>query len=191
MRTIVLAILIAAGFVPRAPRLNLDFESGTVGRAPAGWHASASEATLVDQDCPQGRQCAMLSASGAYGTLYDTVATPRRVARKTSRPRTGLALAAVSGAQRVRFRAAVRAEGAGVLMWIRADGPGGEGVYSKSRPITASEWDYYEVEAEVAPDTRQIVFGFLLTGPGKAWIDDAGFVEGKRARTRTAVIMRA
>ena len=180
MRTLVLAILVSAGLVPRTADLNLDFESATLG----GWRTSGVQAALVGQDCPQGRQCAVLS--GASGLMYEAIAPPRRTAR-ASKPNTGLTLAA---GRRVRFRAAVRVEGASARLWVRADRPEGVGPVRKSQEITGAQWDYYEIETEVTGDTRQIVFGFQLSGPGKVWVDDASFVEVRRTPARAA-IMRA
>lgn len=185
MRTIVLAMLIAAGFVPRTPQMNLDFESGTLGREPAGWRTSGAgfEATLVDRGCPQGRACAQLS--GSRGVLYGTIATPRRIARDMQ-PRSGLNLAAGRASRRVRFRAAVRVEGAGaVSLWV---GAGRQ--LRKSRMITGRQWNYYEVEAEIGRDARQIVFGFLLSREGTAWVDDASFEEVRNGGRQAVAIMK-
>jgi hypothetical protein len=174
MRTLVLAILVSAGLVPRTADMNLDFESAQLGN----WRTNGVEVALVEQDCAQGRRCAVLS--GVSGLMYEAISTPRRVAQ--SKPRTGLTLAA---RRKVKFRAAVRVEGASARLWVRA----GEGAYKKSRAITGTEWNYYEVEAE-AGEAKEILFGFLLDGPGKVWVDDASFVEVRRTPARAA-IMRA
>jgi hypothetical protein len=178
MRTLVLAILVSAGFIPRTADLNLDFESAALG----GWRTNGVEATLVEQDCPQGRQCVMLS--GASGLMYEAIAPPRPVARNT-KPQSGLTLAA---GRRVRFRAAVRVEGASARLWVRADGGAGAGPYRKSLAITGAEWNYYEIETEIGEDAHEILFGFLLDGPGKVWVDDASFVEVRRTPARAAIM---
>jgi hypothetical protein len=41
------------------------------------------------------------------------------------------------------------------------------------RPIRSAEWAYYTIEALVAADVSNIVFGVLLPTPGKVWFDDA------------------
>ncbi len=178
MRTLVLAILVSAGFIPRTADMNLDFESATMG----AWRTNGVEAALIDGDCPQGRRCAVLS--GASGLMYEAIAPPRRVARST-RPQNGLTLAA---GRRVRFSAAVRVEGASARLWVRADGAEGAGPCRKSREITGAEWTYYQIETEINAETRQIVFGFQLNGPGKVWVDDASFVEVRRTPARAAIM---
>ena len=39
-------------------------------------------------------------------------------------------------------------------------------------PITSAEWKTYEIETDVPEDVSRIVFGVMLFGPGKAWVDD-------------------
>jgi hypothetical protein len=39
-------------------------------------------------------------------------------------------------------------------------------------PIVMNIWDHYEIEAEISPYAKQINFGLLLMGTGRAWIDD-------------------
>ncbi len=41
-----------------------------------------------------------------------------------------------------------------------------------NRPITSSEWNHYEIVADVDVDAEYIVLGVFLRGEGKAWVDD-------------------
>ena len=100
---------------------------------------------------------------------------------RSAKPQTGVTLAA---GKRVRFRAAVRVEGASARLWVRA----GEGPYRKSGEITGAQWNYYEIETEITGGEGQIVFGFLLNGPGKVWVDDASFIEVRRTPARAAIM---
>ncbi|MDN3647180.1 S41 family peptidase [Pontixanthobacter aestiaquae] len=59
--------------------------------------------------------------------------------------------------------------------WLRVDRPGGQSGFFDNmgdRPITSGAWQSYSIEGDVAADANQIVFGFLVQGQGKAWVDD-------------------
>lgn len=150
--------------------LNLDFEQGSVGRVPEGWTAPAVitgyAAELVEDRPRSGKRAALLKSvpddkPRQFGNLMQAVdATPYR-------------------GHRVRYRAAVRLEGAGprasALLWLRADRPGNQmGFFQnmEDRPITSGEWQYYEIVGDIDDDALVLNFGLLLTGEGKAWIDD-------------------
>ena len=75
--------------------------------------------------------------------------------------------------KRVRFRAAVRAEGQAQL-WLRVDRKGrAMGFFDnmQDRPIRSAEWEEYAIEGPVAEDAESIYFGMMLIGEGKAWLD--------------------
>jgi hypothetical protein len=40
-----------------------------------------------------------------------------------------------------------------------------------NHPITSSTWTFYEINAHIAPDARDIMFGVQVVGEGSAWID--------------------
>lgn len=80
--------------------------------------------------------------------------------------------------RRVRLRAEVRVEGqAGgfAQLGLRVDRAGGKPGFLANmadRPIRDPSWKTYEIEGDVAPDAERIVVLFVMTGGGKAWIDD-------------------
>jgi hypothetical protein len=39
-------------------------------------------------------------------------------------------------------------------------------------PVTSSEWKTYDIDANVPEEASGIAIGFLLFGPGSAWVDD-------------------
>ena len=170
MRTFALVILSSAGlFAQTAAPVNLDFESGVLGQVPSGWGMAGAgfQAALVNQNCLQGQRCAMLSgppssASTAFGDLYQIVAANAYLSRQ------------------IKFRAAVRVQGGADTrgrLWFRVDRPDGTVSFIQNSPdITSSQWNYYEIDADIAPDSKQIVFGFLNWGSGNVWVDDASFV---------------
>ncbi|HET9837425.1 MAG TPA: S41 family peptidase [Candidatus Angelobacter sp.] len=149
---------------------NLDFEAGELGGVPQGWKATSPSggtnpgytARLTSENARQGKYCAELASDGqgsAFGNLMQSFdATAYR-------------------GKRVRFRAAVRAQGQAQL-WVRVDRKGGEmGFFDNmgDRPIREQEWKYYEITGDVEPDAELINFGVILVGSGKLWIDDASF----------------
>ena len=160
---------------PPAPA-NLDFEQGQPGEVPPGWFVPPAakengyDAQLVTERPEAGRQAARISSTGeprspqAFGNLM-----------------TRFDAAAYRG-KRIRFRAAVRIEGAGpkdqAALWLRVDRPGGAmGFFDnmQDRPITSKEWKRYEIAGDVAPDAQTIYLGMMTFGRGKAWIDSASF----------------
>jgi len=168
MRTLILIAAAAAGaFAQNAP-VNLDFEAGTT-----GWHVSTGGgAAVADRGCLQGRTCVLLT--GAQSNLYEMV-TPNPYLSWLDRLRASLRPSA--GSRHMRFRAAVRVEGrdTGVRLWVRVERKGGSTTYQDSPAIAASGWNYYQVAANLDPDVVRVSFGFLLSGSGKAWLDDASF----------------
>jgi hypothetical protein len=161
-----LAFVMAAVLTPPTAPVNLDFEIGTPGQTPAGWWTASISgpgfrAVLVNRECAQGRNCAVLgdqstSVARSSGSLYKVVpAEPYR-------------------GRRVRIRAAVRVEGpdTSLRLCLRTDRRGRDSAYRSSEPISDSKWVYRELEGEIASDGERILFGFQLSGPGKVWIDD-------------------
>ena len=79
--------------------------------------------------------------------------------------------------KRIRFRAAVRVEGAGTRaqMWLRVDRrTGGNSFFDNmsARPITSSAWAKYTIDGYVLDDSARIYFGVMVFGPGRVWVDD-------------------
>jgi C-terminal processing protease CtpA/Prc len=81
--------------------------------------------------------------------------------------------------QELRLRASVRAEVAGTgsqgALWLRVDREGGGRGFLDAmadRPITAGEWQTYEIVGDVAEDAARVVFGAIFRGEGRMWIDD-------------------
>lgn len=97
--------------------------------------------------------------------------------------------------KRVRMSAYVKAakieDWAGV--WMRIDGPGQRALgfdNMQKRPIKGTvDWKKYEVVLDVPESSVGIAFGILVTGKGRAWIDDIEFeVVGKDVPTTGELI---
>ncbi len=89
--------------------------------------------------------------------------------------------AAAYRGKRIKFRAAIRIEVKGTgnqaYLWLRVMNKnfGSEAnlFYDNmaDRPITNSQWQYYEFAADVPQDADAIDYGMALVGYGKAWLD--------------------
>jgi C-terminal processing protease CtpA/Prc len=151
---------------------NLNFEIGEPGQSPPSWSHPNNLAyvyTLTDENPHEGRQALRIQRSEAspdasFGTLTRRVdAAPYR-------------------GKLVRLRAAVRSDvpaGQGAAqLWMRVDRSGGRrGFFDnmQDRPITDTEWAYYEITGDVAEDAEYIFVGAMLIGSGTAWVDDVSF----------------
>jgi CHAT domain-containing protein/uncharacterized protein HemY len=146
---------------------NPGFEEGGVGSVPSGWIVQklvrGFEVKLTDKGCRSGTRCAMMTGvanpGGAPGNLIQIL------------PAAGYTL------HRIRLLSAIRVEGeqTHAQMWLRLDRADNTPVFFENmvyRPVTSSQWNTYDIEADVADDVSQIVFGVMLFGGGTAWVDD-------------------
>ncbi|HET7871131.1 MAG TPA: hypothetical protein VFL42_01385, partial [Terriglobales bacterium] len=176
---LILSLITAAGAqsAPSAGPRNLGFEEGNSGGVPQGWQTTTARggvnpgyaARVTGEHPKQGKYCVELSATGKsesspFGNLMQHFD------------------AAAYRGKHVRFRAAVRTEGPAMggraQLWLRVDRQGGDmGFFDNmgDRPITANEWQYYEIVGDIEPDAAEINIGVILLGTGKLWIDDASF----------------
>jgi hypothetical protein len=88
--------------------------------------------------------------------------------------------------KQMRFQASVKVETVKwkdrAQLWIRVDRKSGEpGFFNNmyDRPIRGKEWDTYYIEGTVDEDAERIVFGCLVFGEGKVWIDDFKLFAGE------------
>ena len=155
------------------PVPNSGFEQGNGGQLPPGWHtgigATTSEPTpgysvAIDRDRPRtGSASVRLESASTGEASFGTVTS-------------SIGATAFRG-RRVRLTGAVRAvPGADgqVGLWLRVDRPEGAGFFDNMgrRPITSPDWADYSIEGDVASDASELVFGLLLMGHGRAWLDD-------------------
>lgn len=153
---------------------NLDFEEGSVGKAPPGWSAAGGRnATAyraeISRDRPRnGARCALIRSLPAsrYGERTGTLSR--------------VAPAAPYAGGRVRLRASVRVKGdpdCRAYLWLRGSkpgfGPSAETFYqgTDEAPITSPDWREFEVVGEVSKETMTLDYGLALVGSGTAWID--------------------
>jgi Tol biopolymer transport system component/tRNA A-37 threonylcarbamoyl transferase component Bud32 len=155
---------VPAGFpaVPHPTPVNLGFEDDGEG-IPAGWHMSEgtswqASARSSDEQPREGRRCLRLDGGkrGSADVRQDVDARPWR-------------------GQRVRLRAAVRAEraaGATARLLMQVERDTGEVDTADPAPITAAAWSQTEVDLDVAADADFLTIGMALDGAGVAWLDD-------------------
>lgn len=156
--------------------LNLDFEEGQLGGIPQGWFAPTSNigypAKLVEENPKTGKRCVMLFndkaeiAPNVFGNVMQSID------------------ANAFRGKRVKFSGAVRINGesndARAQLWFRVDRNEQQvGFFDNmgDRPITSSEWKYYEIVADIDQDAKVINIGMILLGKGKAWLDSVSFEE--------------
>ncbi|MBV9881677.1 MAG: hypothetical protein JO276_01560 [Sphingomonadaceae bacterium] len=159
-----------------APVPNAGFEEGAPGEAPPGWYGSIRPGAAggpgspfqarIDTANPRaGRASVRLESTGTVASDQFGVVT----ATVDAHPYRG---------RRIRLTGAVRTQvgsGIPVGLWLRVDrAANAMGFFDNmmDRPIANPAWADYAIEGDVAADAEQLVFGMLLAGPGKAWLDD-------------------
>ena len=167
---------------------NLDFESGERGLIPEGWSANKYRLANFDftvetsSEQPQGgEKCVKISRKPGkhYGEMHGSLS--QRLDASPYRRK------------RIKLRAAVRTEVKGpgnhAYLWLSVSkqefGPPSPIFRDsmKDRPITASEWRFFEISAEVPDEAQWIDFGMALSGEGSAWFDSFSLqiVEAQKA----------
>ncbi|MEM7307407.1 MAG: S41 family peptidase [Planctomycetota bacterium] len=175
MKAILLASLVGAALLSHAPagaQTNLDMEQlGAAG--PAGWeqdHGTVGyRLSGVDVEPWEGERCLELSFAGwnkarDWGWAYQAF---------PAEPYHG---------QWVRFRAAMRVERTaaetGARLYVESYGPGRRSLSvdrMEERAVHGSDWQVYEVFAEVPPEAELIQIGATMLGPGELYLDGGSF----------------
>lgn len=151
----------------KAPLSNPGFEKGIV-----GWELHGSD----PEDYSIGTDNITLHGGTASGSI-----------RSIRKDVTGFGTmmqsfdASIYRGKRLRMTAYVTTEGISgwAGLWMRVDGPSEE-TYSfdnmENRPIIGStEWTKYECVLDVPEGSKDVLFGILIEGDGKAWVDDFNF----------------
>lgn len=165
---------------------NLDFEDGEGDDGdPKGWGRSgepshAYKVALDAKHAHAGTACCEIRPSGRgdvregeFGASFQIV---------PAKPWLG---------KRVRYSGYLRTQDVegNAGLWMRVDGPepGKSLAFDNmfKRPVKGTtKWKRYEVVLDVPPEATEIYFGALLSGTGRAWVDDLQFeVVGKDTPT--------
>lgn len=176
---IVLAMILANLTLAYAQTINtsnMNFERGEIGELPIGWNIS--ERTIkkgytlsVSDQAHSGNKSLLFALDGLadYSNTYD-----------------GLVFQSISPAaylnRTVRFSAFAKGEFADTngygFLWIKvylADKTYMSYPVKATNLINSSDWNKYEVTAEIPANTTEIQFGAILQNKGKIWLDDAEF----------------
>ena len=149
----------------------LSFEAPHTGSAPAGWSANPSGGIALDDQIKHSGQYACriqrtADSPNDFSGILRTV--PMDVGGKT-----------------VELRGFIRTQEVSkfVALWIREDNDTGVLAFEslEKRMIHGTnDWTEYSVQLPIKPEAKDLFFGFLLDGTGKAWVDDIQLlVDGK------------
>ena len=141
----------------------LGFENGQPGTFPARWGGNTGDTIFTDDKVfHSGKYAARIdrtaSSLGTFSTL--TASIPLDFAGKT-----------------IEWRGFVKTENASdaAAIWFREDGDKPSLAFATTQGLRVNgttDWKEYSITLSVVPEAKQLVFGFLLSGTGKAWVDD-------------------
>jgi len=160
---IVLALPAAAQTTRQTLASILGFENGTAGQYPAGWGGTQNGTIFIDnQVVHSGRNSARIERTANSPQEYSTLTTgiPLDFAGKT-----------------IEWRGFLRTENVNgyAALWLREDGNSPNLAFSTLQDLNLNGtrgWTQYSISVPVLQQGTQLWFGFLLTGTGKAWVDD-------------------
>lgn len=141
----------------------LSFEARHTGSTPLGWGASPARSVFLDDKIVHGGHWAV--------RIERTPDTPNAfsgILRMEPMEFTG---------KRVELRGFIRTEDVSqfVALWMREDGPSGSLEFSTLQGQNihgTNDWKEYSISVPFRADAGRLYFGFLLSGAGKAWVDD-------------------
>jgi C-terminal processing protease CtpA/Prc len=158
----------STGFAQTLTRQNLanilGFENGSPGTFPAGWSGGPTDTIIVTDDhiVHSGKYSARIerngSSSGTFSTL--TASIPLDFDGK-----------------RIEWRGYLKTENVNgfVALWLREDSDTSVLAFDTIQGLNLGgtrDWALYSVTIYPVPTGTRLVFGFLLAGTGKAWVDD-------------------
>lgn len=142
---------------------SLNFETPTGGDAPAGWGGGPVGTIFIDRSIVHGGQQAVRlerthDDSNHFSTITKSI--PIEFSGTT-----------------LEFRGFIRTENVTEFagLWMREDGDSGMLQFDnmQSRQLKGTTpWTEYSIKLLFDPNAKQLVFGVLMAGTGKAWADD-------------------
>ncbi|HEY2116767.1 MAG TPA: S41 family peptidase [Candidatus Angelobacter sp.] len=141
----------------------LNFEDQKSVGPPAGWVGKPEGTVFSDDKIVHGGHWAarlerQADSAGAFSTLHRAITMD-------------------FAGTTVELRGFLRTEQVSQLagLWMREDGETAALAFDNmaDRPVKGTtEWTEYSIKLPVHPEARQLVFGALLVGTGKLWVDD-------------------
>ncbi|MCX6612403.1 MAG: hypothetical protein NTW74_16320, partial [Acidobacteria bacterium] len=168
---LLLAYPICAQNIPREKLAEfLGFENGVAGQHPAGWGGMQVGTRVDDKIFHSGKLSAVIerNTQSSQGFTPLTISIERDFA-----------------ARRIELCGWVKAESVSDYagLWLREDGGGSPLNFDsghRQRLNGTFNWTRQCVSIAAADNGSQLVFGFLLSGTGKAWVDSIELkVDGK------------
>jgi C-terminal processing protease CtpA/Prc len=156
---------------PAAFAASMSFEAENVNGSPSGWGGGPPESIKVDDKVVHnGRWSVRLDRTIATSSPFSVITRtlPIDFAGKT-----------------IELRGFMKTENVTEFagLWMREDGdtPTLQFDNMQNRQIKGTtEWTEYSIVLPIHPEARQLFFGFLVGGSGKAWADDLQLlVDGK------------
>ncbi len=162
MRILVAFVLFALTCVAQ-PRTRKDFAEpiGFENGKPVGWYFPG-EAEIDTEIKHAGASSARIVRTPASANGFSTVTTSIPLDFET---------------MTIEWRGFIKTEDVRdfVALWCRVDGEQGGLAFAslQSQKIDGTrDWKEYSITVQVPKEGKQVVFGFLLGGPGKMWVDD-------------------
>ena len=141
----------------------LGFENGRPGAFPAGWGGSPGAVFVDDQVFHSGKYSARIDRSATSSGTFSTVTA-------------SIPLDFVG--QAIVWRGWVKTENVSdsVAIWLREDAGSTPSVaFATSQGLGVNgttDWKQYSISVPVVSRATQVIFGFLVSGTGKGWVDD-------------------
>jgi len=164
--------LLSAQGVTRADLAKLlDFEGEQSGHMPRRWGGGPPDTIFTDDKIVHGGKWSVrLERNAASPNNFSTITIGIPVD--------------FSGA-RLELRGFIKTEEVSEFsgLWLREDGEGSSVSFDnmQNRGVKGTnDWKEYSIVLPLKPEARQVFFGFLTSGTGKAWADDLQLlVDGK------------
>jgi hypothetical protein len=148
-----------------------SFEATPSGTMPQGWSGGPPGTIFVDRDAVHnGQRSVRLERDRSSPDMFSEITK-------------GIAFDFTG--KTIEWRGFIRTELVTefVGLWMREDGPTGAVAFDnmQNRQIAGTrDWTEFSITLPLQPEAKQIYFGFLMAGTGKAWVDDLQLlVDGK------------
>jgi hypothetical protein len=150
----------------------LNFEAPHAQSCPAGWLCDPSESISTDSAVVHG---------GNWSVRIERQAsTPKKFSGITK------SIPIDFSGTTIELHGFIRTENVQEFcaFWMREDGISGNVAFVSmqgTQPARGTKpWTEYKISLPVKPEARELFFGFLLGGPGKAWADDLQLLVDKK-----------
>ncbi len=139
------------------------FENSQPGLFPAGWGGGPVGSIFADNEVAHtGKFSARIERTSSTASTFSSVtqAIPVDFSGKV-----------------IEWRGFIKTENVSdsVALWCREDGAGGVVGFATLQGLGVkgtADWKEYSITLPWRDDAQQLAFGFLLSGTGKAWVDD-------------------